>query len=748
MNNPVKQLLDSALFYAEKGLPVFPLIAGGKKPLPGSRGFHEAATDKNQIYQWWKDKAYNIGLNCGMIDIVIIDIDNKNGVDGFANFEAWLNGRELPHTIRVKTRSGGQHIYFKGAGIKSGQGIPCAGVDIRAMGGYVVMPPSYVAEDGKAGAGNYSFIEDEAKSILAMPAWLHAELLSDKNTGKKNREVLVKTTQPKKIIKSHDFPPTRENAIKLRNAVKARMHHTNCSVEFEWFNLMLELRSLVYLCHWPDELAWGIFDIFSQKIGGNYDYDKNRARWDRQDHDPSGRTYRSLLAELKTSNHTDADIDGAPVNDSGSIDALSKAQDKFALITLGGKVGVIDKGNLGLRNVEGSAARLEVINRADGVLLLERYISNEFPQADCRKISNLFLRDRNTTMYDRIEFNPRGNSAGTLNLWVGETITPKCGEWPLIYEFLRNVLCGGRETEYQYLVKYIAHALQKPWEKPGVMIIMLGGQGIGKGTLGRILQKIWSATYLHVPRIKNVVGDFNGALERAYVVFLDEALFAGDRASADTLKSLVTEPSVNINEKYQPSRQIQSYHRFFSATNAEWFKGTDRDDRRDFVLKVSEDRKGDFAFWDKLDLEICNGGVEAFAHDLLAMDLSGFNVRAKPNTHELTEQKLHSLDKFPRWWFNCLSTGAIAATDIDWPEFVSTENLLSEFKESEKGVRAYRQVIEREVKANINKLCPSASTEQRMENLRRKRGYRLPSLEKTREDFERYIGGPILWDES
>ena len=121
----------------------------------------------------------------------------------------------------------------------------------------------------------------------------------------------------------------------------------------------------------------------------------------------------------------------------------------------------------------------------------------------------------------------------------------------------------------------------------------MGGQGIGKGTLGHIFQKIWSATYIQVHNVKSVTGSFNAALERAYIVFMDEALFSGDRRSSDALKSLVTEPFVRINEKFQPSRQIRSYHRFVAATNADHFKNTEPDDRRDFTLRVSESRKGD-----------------------------------------------------------------------------------------------------------------------------------------------------------
>jgi hypothetical protein len=202
------------------------------------------------------------------------------------------------------------------------------------------------------------------------------------------------------------------------------------------------------------------------------------------------------------------------------------------------------------------------------------------------------------------------------------------------------------------------------------MVILLGGQGVGKGTVGRLLQRIWSATYVQVNNIDAVIGTFNAVLERAYIVFMDEALFAGNRRGTDELKSIVTEPIVQISEKYQPSRQIRSCHRFIAATNADHFKNTERDDRRDFTLRVSESRKGDLEYWKALNDEIENGGIEAMVYDLLAMDLSDFNVRNKPNTKELVEQKLHSLDPIQRWWHDCLYNGTISNND-NWPEFIS-----------------------------------------------------------------------------
>ncbi|MFC1818902.1 primase-helicase family protein, partial [Thermodesulfobacteriota bacterium] len=291
---------------------------------------------------------------------------------------------------------------------------------------------------------------------------------------------------------------------------------------------------------------------------------------------------------------------------------------------------------------------------------------------------------------------------------------------------------------------YIAHALQKPEEKPGVIIILLGGQGIGKGTLGRIFKKIWSATYIHVHNIKSVTGDFNAALERTFIVFMDEALFAGDRRAADALKSLVTEEFIHVNEKFQPARQIRSYHRFVAATNADHFKKTERDDRRDFTLRVSESHKGDHTFWDALNQKIVNGGVEAMVHDLLKMDLSDFNVREKPNTKEFLQQKLHSLGPIGQWWHDCLMRGAIKEDAGNWHHFLSTSGALEGIKEvAGGGTRQNLNMIT--IVQEIKKLCPSAENLQKQMNGNRQRGLALPSLQRARSEFEKYIEGSIEW---
>jgi hypothetical protein len=434
------------------------------------------------------------------------------------------------------------------------------------------------------------------------------------------------------------------------------------------------------------------------------------------------------------------------VNASGKSQAalgLALLQKLYFLIKLGGKIWVHDQSGAQALDSLGTAQKLVFYNRSDATLLMTRTLKREFPSIDAGKVVKVFFTHPCTICYDGLEFNPAGTTPGFLNLWVGPTIAPKAGEWPLIQAFLLEVICAGNERHYGYLLAYLAHALQRPWEKPGITIILIGGQGIGKGTLGRILRFIWQSTYLHVYKTANVTGNFNADLERAFIVFLDEALFAGDRASSDALKSLVTEEVIHINEKHQPSRQIKSYHRFVIATNAEHVKHTDRDDRRDFVLKVADSHKSDSTYWNALDAEMRNGGIAAMVHDLLALDLSGFNVRKKPETQQLIEQKVHSLSPIARWWHDCLDSGELSG-EVGWSDFMMTSSIISGVVELA-GNKLYKKPSAIDVLREMSQLCPSATKHQQGSRSGRNRGLKLPILEQARLEFEQYIGGKIDW---
>lgn len=156
---------DRAAPLLAQGIPVFP-CRKDKRPLTG-HGFKDATTDAGQISAWaeqWPDALIGVptGKESGLF---VLDVDVKNGKDGFATLQA--KGWTLPETRTHRTKTGGgAHYLFRnpdGRPLKNSAGSLGDGMDTRGEGGYIIWWP---AHDG----------EVEHSGMLAdVPAWLLAE---------------------------------------------------------------------------------------------------------------------------------------------------------------------------------------------------------------------------------------------------------------------------------------------------------------------------------------------------------------------------------------------------------------------------------------------------------------------------------------------------------------------------------------------------------------------------------------------
>lgn len=169
--------LDAALDLARRGFRVFPCDENGKTPAI-DKWPERATTDEVQIRAWWCDpvmnweQPYNPAIATGA-GLLVVDLDTKRGKDGV---KAWATLEDLEEpigaTLRVKTPSGGEHIYLRVDQPYGNTAKKLAeGIDTRCDGGYVLAPGAEI--DGKA----YEIIEDRAQNDLpAAPAWLTATL--------------------------------------------------------------------------------------------------------------------------------------------------------------------------------------------------------------------------------------------------------------------------------------------------------------------------------------------------------------------------------------------------------------------------------------------------------------------------------------------------------------------------------------------------------------------------------------------
>ena len=151
----------SALHYAGRGIPVFPLwppcpapagatfthrcpkhgTSCGKTPMTKS-GFKDATVNLEQVRAWWtRTPQANIGTPTGVL-FDVIDVDGPEGIASMLERFEDLNNIGIPLLGRVTTpRGGGHHLLIAPTGQGNRAGL-FPGVDYRGAGGYVVLPPS------------------------------------------------------------------------------------------------------------------------------------------------------------------------------------------------------------------------------------------------------------------------------------------------------------------------------------------------------------------------------------------------------------------------------------------------------------------------------------------------------------------------------------------------------------------------------------------------------------------------------
>lgn len=107
-------LADAAAWYARNGIPVFPRVAGTKKPLLKG-GHHCATTDPEQVAAWWREYPNaNIGVATGTAYAVLdADYHPEKGEDGLAELAFIRDLGLLEGAVGYcVSPSGGQHHLF------------------------------------------------------------------------------------------------------------------------------------------------------------------------------------------------------------------------------------------------------------------------------------------------------------------------------------------------------------------------------------------------------------------------------------------------------------------------------------------------------------------------------------------------------------------------------------------------------------------------------------------------------------
>jgi hypothetical protein len=268
------------------------------------------------------------------------------------------------------------------------------------------------------------------------------------------------------------------------------------------------------------------------------------------------------------------------------------------------------------------------------------------------------------------------------NLWQGFACEAVPGDCDLFLEHVRTNICNGDPESYEYLLNWMARAVQRP-DAPGeVAVVLRGKQGTGKSKFAKVFGSLWGQHFVTVSDPKHLTGSFNAHLKDCVVLLADEAFYAGDKKHESILKQVVTDQTIMIEGKGVDTVQSPNYIHLIMASNSDWVVPAGNEERHFFVLDVGKSRMQDFEFFGALDRQMDDGGRKALLHLLQTRDLTSFNVRRYPQTKALREQKLLSLETHEEEWVEILREGVTPDADF-WkpePDYISVHGFLEKLE--------------------------------------------------------------------
>jgi len=223
---------------------------------------------------------------------------------------------------------------------------------------------------------------------------------------------------------------------------------------------------------------------------------------------------------------------------------------------------------------------------------------------------------------------------------------------------LIDITCNGEESMKTYLLSYLAHLVQRPFELPGVALVLTGSQGTGKDTLFDFIGNKVLGEYNFADYTDNASFFDNYDTGRAgkFLAKLQEADTTYCRKFSSTLKGMITGKTQKYNPKGKPKFELPNCLRLVFTTNKENPFALEYAERRYVMFSVSREKQGDHDYWVRLNKAFnAEGAGYTVGKILMEYDITGFNPAKLPeNTYlnmlrEVTEGSDETFLKSDVW---------------------------------------------------------------------------------------------------
>ena len=324
----------------------------------------------------------------------------------------------------------------------------------------------------------------------------------------------------------------------------------------------------------------------------------------------------------------------------------------------------------------------EMKHQAAEIIYLEEHVgkNNEIYHIEKALVeSKEFARDSNKRIKEEMgTFPPPLVAPESLyNLWkpfaadTEESYTEKTEGLQIVRDHIK-ILCANDQAIADYMERWIGHMLVYPAQK-SIMINLISNEGAGKGAFISFCERLLGQKRVldtSEPE-RDVWGEFNGLMANAFLVVLNEVDKIQTSRGQDKLKHLITDSQMCINLKGGVKYETQSYHRFMLCTNSKDPMPTDKHDRRNLIIRCSDEKIGDKVYFKKFFETISDQDVIHTCYNYFTslQGLDEFISEPLPVTEYHRELKDSNMSYCAQWVRDLVSE--------------STEKTVKEYKASE-----------------------------------------------------------------
>lgn len=302
----------------------------------------------------------------------------------------------------------------------------------------------------------------------------------------------------------------------------------------------------------------------------------------------------------------------------------------------------------------------------NGAIRQEDQLNREqAPYSDVQNSAALFWRDNTHGSVAGLTYRPdtsarivQEGDRRNFNTYTPSPVAAEKGELTEWRQYLAYMVPSEKDREH--FERWVATLIGRPDVRMAHSLLLISmRQGKGKSTLlDQVLRPLVGMSNSALVTSKAMKSGFNGWAAGKRLVVCHEIYEGRNRALAESLKSVLTDERISINEKYEREYELPNWTVIAACSNSRRAVHIDNEDRRWFIPDIDEEYLWQRARFAQFRAWLRAGGLRAIKYwaENFEGEFGGSYIKAGEHA-PMTAAKLVSIEEN-------LSEGARAAQDM------------------------------------------------------------------------------------